>query len=377
MSPKKILYVVNEARWFVTHRLPVARAAEQAGFEIHVATPPGPFVDAIREAGFAWHEARFQRGSLHPVAEVRTFVNFIRLYRRVKPDLVHHVSAKPVLYGTLAARIARVPAIVDAITGFGHLFLTRDLKHTTIRILVGLGYRVILRHRRLRVIFQNADDRDHFVSRGWTRAADSVLIASGVDVETYCPKRVQDGGPPVVVLPARLIFTKGVGEFVRAAEQLKRDGVRARFVLVGDVDPQNPASVAPAQVDDWVKSGTIEWWGERHDMPAVYAQADIVCLPSYREGMPKVLIEAASCGLPAVTTDTPGCRDVVRDNDNGFLVPVGDTDLLAKRLRQLIEDPGLRARMGARGRQRVLDEFSSANYARQTLALYDALVAKE
>jgi glycosyltransferase involved in cell wall biosynthesis len=371
---KRILYVVNESRWFITHRLPIARAAQQAGFEVHVATPAGPFVDTIREAGFAWHEVPLVRGSMRPLAEIRTFVAFLKLYRSLRPDLVHHVSAKPVLYGTIAARMAGVPAIVNAVTGLGHLFLSRDLRHTLVRAIVGSFNRFIFRHDRLRIIFQNSDDRDLFVARGWARAADAVLIPSGADTEAFHPSSARNGHVPVVILPARLLYTKGVGEFVRASQTLRHEGIDARFALVGDVDLQNPASVPQATLESWRESGTVELWGERHDMPEVYRQADVVCLPSYREGMPKVLIEAAASGLPIVTTDTPGCRDVVRHGENGFLVPVADSAALAARLRQLLEDEKLRVRLGTRGRERAVEEFSVTRCAASTLSIYRELL---
>ncbi|HEY0141481.1 MAG TPA: glycosyltransferase family 4 protein [Thermoanaerobaculia bacterium] len=372
---KTILFVVNEARWFVTHRLPIGRAAAAAGYDVHVATPPGPFTQKVIEAGFTWHEVPLVRGSINPLSELRLLLSFVRLYRRVRPDLVHHVSAKPLLYGTIAARLTRVPAIVNAVTGLGHLFLANDLRHAVIRRIVGTLYRFVLRHKKLRIIFQNCDDRDLFTGKRWVRERDAVLIASGVDTETFAPRTTRNDGPPVVILPARLLYTKGVAEFVTAAERLKREGVKARFVLVGGNDPQNPASIAEEKLEEWRSSGVVELWGERHDMPNVYREADLVCLPSYREGMPKVLIEAASCGLAIVTTNAPGCRDVVREGENGLLVTVADADSTTAALRTLVTDHRLREEMGGRGRERVLREFSATRVASDTLAVYEELLA--
>lgn len=373
---RTILFVVNEARWFVTHRLPIGRAAAEAGYAVHIATPPGPFTQKVIEAGFTWHEVPLVRGSVNPLAELKLLLSFVRLYRRVKPDLVHHVSAKPLLYGTIAARITGVPAIVNAVTGLGHLFLANDLRHAVIRRIVGTLYRFVLRHKKLRIIFQNCDDRDLFVGKRWVREGDAVLIASGVDTDTFSPRasRMNDG-PPVVILPARLLYTKGVAEFVAAAGRLKAEGVAARFVLVGGNDPQNPASIPEVQLEAWRAAGVVELWGERHDMPNVYRDADLVCLPSYREGMPKVLIEAAATGLPIVTTDAPGCRDVVRHGENGLLVKVADADSTTSALRTLLTDAKLREEMGRRGRERVLRELSAQRVASDTLEVYAELVA--
>ena len=374
-SRRRIVFVVNDARWFMTHRLPIAEAARSAGYEVHVATPPGPFTRSVEESGFEWHEVSFARGAVNPAAQLRTFLSFWRLYRRLRPDLVHHVSAKPVLYGTVAARLTGTPAIVNAVTGLGHLFIATDLLHRTLRLAVGAAYRLILRHRRLRVLFQNEDDRAIFVESGWVRREDTVLVRSGVDTAAFRPREGRKDGPPVVILPARLIRTKGVAEFVAAAARLKQEGVNARFVLVGAPDPQNPACISDAVLEEWSRGGVVELWGERHDMPAVYDEADVVVLPSYREGMPKTLLEASSAGLPVITTDAPGCRDVVRAEETGYLVPVGDVDNLTEHLRRLVGDSDLRYQVGARGREHILATFSIHDAAQRTVAIYDELLA--
>ena len=371
MASPRLIYVVNEARWFVTHRLPVARAARAAGYDVQVASPPGPFAERIRQEGFRWTPIPLARGGLNPFHELRLILSLIRLYRKVRPAVVHHVTAKPVLYGTIAARLTGVRAIVNAVPGLGHVFLSDKFPYPAIRAVFGRLYPLVLRHPRLRVIFQNNDDLELFVRSRWIRPSDAVLIPSGVDPDAFRPAAERPQRVPVAMAAARLLYTKGIREFVRAAEQLKNEGVRARFVLVGDADDQNPGSISRDELDRWRQAGVVELWGERHDMPAVYAEADVVCLPSYREGMPKTLIEASSCGLPAITTDTPGCRDVIADGETGYLVPVGDSKLLAERLRYLLEHPEERERMGAAGRARVLAEFSADLYAQRTLALYE------
>jgi glycosyltransferase involved in cell wall biosynthesis len=342
---------------------------------VHISTAPSAAVAGILANGFPWHPVAVHRASRAPWREAKALVDIGRLYRRLRPDIVHHVTPKPVLYGTIAARITGVPAVVNAISGMGHAFADESgLVHGALQRLISAGYRVALRHPRTRVIFQNVDARADFIRRGWVRASETVLIrGSGVDVASFTvearPERV-----PVVVLAARLLRTKGVGEFVAAARMLLTDGVRARFVLVGEPDSGNPATVTEAELRAWVADGTVEWWGHRTDMPRVLEDADIACLPSYYpEGLPKSLIEAAAAGLPIVTTDQPGCREVVRDGENGSLVPPRDPARLAAALRPLLDDRTLRERMGAAGRTRAEAEFTLDQVVRAHLAIYGAL----
>jgi glycosyltransferase involved in cell wall biosynthesis len=268
--------------------------------------------------------------------------------------------------------------VVNAFGGLGHVFVTEDWKHRAMRRIIGVAYRLVLRHPHMKVIFQNNDDRLFFVRSGWLREEQTVLIAgSGVDPEQYRPAGRDDpvNGIPVVMFPSRMLRSKGVEEFLEAVARLRSQKVRARFVLVGEPDPDNPASISEHELSGRVHEAEVEYWGRRDDMPAVFAAADIVCLPSHREGMPKALIEAAAAGLPIVTTDVPGCRDVVRHEHNGLLVPLRDANALSIALRRLIENPQLGRRMGQRGRARVLEEFSLDRVIASTLALYRDLLA--
>jgi glycosyltransferase involved in cell wall biosynthesis len=366
----RILLVVNHAGFFLSHRLPHALAAREAGYDVHVATPSSKHVPLIRDHGLPWHELRLTRSGTNPLSEAVALASMARLYRRVRPSVAHHVTSKPVLYGTVAARAAGVPAVVNAISGMGHIFARGG---GLARRAVGAGYGVALRHPRMRVLFQNGADRDMFLARRWARPQQAVLIpGSGVDTELFVPG---PGGAaaPVVVFPARMLTTKGLMEFVEAARILRARGAAGRFVLVGEPDPDNPASVRLDQLRAWDAEGTVEYWGRRSDMPAVLAGADVACLPSYHEGMPKSLIEAASCGLPIVTTDVPGCRDVVRHGDNGLVVPVRRAPELADALQTLLADAGLRHRMGRRGRERALAEFAMEHVVAQLLGVYAEL----
>lgn len=374
---RRILMVVNHAGFFLTHRLPLAVTARERGHEVHIATPRSKHVPVIEANGLAWHPVRLTRSGTNPFAELRAVSDLVSLYRRLRPDLVHHVTTKPVLYGTAAARITGVPAVVNALAGLGHLSLADDFFHRLLRGGVRLGFKAILRHRNMRVIFQNEDDRSAFVDRGILSLRETVLVpGSGVDPDLFLPANRPRGNPPVVVLPSRMLYTKGVAEFVSAARILRADGATARFVLVGEPDPDNPASIPAWQLSRWASEGVVEWQRRRDDMPAVYAESDIVVLPSYREGMPKVLIEAAACGLPAVTTDVPGCRDVVQHERSGLLVPVRDQGReLAKAIARLLGDEELCRSMGRRGRELVLERFALPRVIDQTLSLYGELMA--
>jgi glycosyltransferase involved in cell wall biosynthesis len=371
----RILFVVNDPGFFVSHRLPIAEAALKQGYDVHLATPPGASVAGVEGAGITWHPIRLARSSTRPRTELATLADLHTLYRRLRPALVHHVTPKPVLYGTLAARVARVPAVVNAISGMGHVFADRGRTTRVLRTGVMAGYRLALRHRRMRVIFQNDDQRAQFIARGWVRPAEAVLIrGSGVDTAQFRPADTQNTGVPVVLLAARMLRTKGVTEFVDAAEQLHRSGVHARFVLVGEPDVGNPASIPLGQLQRWHEQGVVEYWGRRDEMPAVLRSADVFCLPSYLEGLSKSLIEAAATGLPIVTTDVPGCRDVAGNGINGLLVPPADAAALSSALRRLVTDPSLRALFGARGRELALREFGLERVVGQHLALYRELL---
>ncbi len=367
----RILYVINHAGYFLTHRLPVALAAREAGYEVHIATPRSRHVPRIRQQGLDWSPLRLSRSGRNPLQEALAVVDLVRLYRRLRPTIVHHVTSKPMLYGTLAARLTRIPAVVNAVTGLGHLHLADDLPHRILRTMVGWGYRCALRHPNMKVIFQNLEDRALFVDQHWIPSAAPVVIrGSGVDVARFAPHPRDRVEVPVVLFPARMLQTKGLEELISAARILRRRGVRARFLLAGDPDPDNPASIPESRIRPWVDEGLVEYLGRVEEMPPVYAQADLVCLPSWREGLPKSLVEAGAAGLASVTTDVPGCRDVVRDGLEGLLVPVCDAEALAGALERLIQDEGERSRMGQRARARVVEEFSLDRVIAETLALY-------
>lgn len=371
MSRPKLLFLVTEDWYFVSHRLPLAVAARDAGFQVAVAAREGGQGRVIRDAGLGFIPFALSRRGGNPLQEI---LGLVHLYRDQRPDIVHHVALKPVLYGTMAARLAGVPHMVNAIAGLGWLFISGSVAARLARgiVLVLLGR--LLAAAGNRTIVQNLDDLALLVRAGVPTDRLHMIRGAGVDTTVFAPGETP-AAPVTVVLAARMLWDKGVGEFVAAARQLLEEGITARFVLVGEPDPANPASVKEADLCAWNEQGIVEWWGRCDDMPAILKLAHIACLPSYREGLPKSMLEAAACGLPIVTTDTPGCREVVRDWDNGFLVPVRDSGALAKALRTLINDAELRRIMGERSRARALEEFSQARVTEETLAVYRECLA--
>lgn len=366
----RLLFVVTEDWYFVSHRLPLAMAAQKAGFDVAVATRVGEYGATIRDAGIRLIPFGLARRRGNPLREMAALV---RLYCRERPDIVHHVALKPIVYGALSAWMARVPAQVNAVAGLGWLFTSTTGIMRFIRPTVRWTLAWLLNARGSLTIVQNSDDRALLIRAHLPETRLRLIRGAGVDTALFHPVP-EPSGAICIVMAARMLWDKGVGEFVEAACLLTRSGVSARFVLVGDPDPGNPTSVPDATLRGWHGHNGVEWWGHRDDMSAVFHASHIACLPSYyREGLPKVLLEAAACGLPIVTTDAPGCREIVRDGDNGFLVPVRDVQALAAALRSLINNVALRAKMGQRAREIVQEEFSQERVIAETLAVYQEL----
>jgi glycosyltransferase involved in cell wall biosynthesis len=359
-----LLFVVTEDWYFASHRLALAAAAGQAGYDVAVVTRIGNHRAAVEAAGLRLIGFEMQRRGLNPLGLLREALDLARIYRRERPDLVHHVALRPVVVGALAARLTGIAHVVSAVTGMGFLFTDNGRLPWARKVVQRALPWLLLRGLS---IVQNADDAQALKSFGLSGERLRLIPGAGVDTRHFAPGPPPDG-PPVVMLAARLLRDKGVCEFVEAAHALQDSG--ARFVLVGAIDPDNPAAITEAELERWVAEGVVQWWGHRDDMAATLNRAHIVCLPSYREGLPKVLLEAMACGKPCVTTDTPGCRDAVRHGDNGLLVPAKEAAALATAVRYLLDHPHERQRMGARGRERAVVEFSQELVIAATLAVY-------
>jgi glycosyltransferase involved in cell wall biosynthesis len=374
----RLLYVDNAIRTFVSHRLWLAREALRQGFAVHVAVPDGDsapdLVSALEGEGIVIHGYHLRRRGLNPFSEVRSVASLLNLYAAVRPDLVHNVRIKPVIYGGWAARVAGVRRVVGTITGLGYAFHGESLLHKVLQRVIGAGLRYTAGRSGQRTIFQNQDDRERILSKHVLDAKTCCVVeGSGVDVHEFSPQP-PPAEVPLVVLPSRMLWDKGVEEFVAAAAALRAESVPGRFALVGDSDGGNPLSIPAAQLKEWAGEGAVEWWGWRSDMPAILRRAHIVCLPSYGEGCPKVLLESAAAGRPVVTTDVAGCRSIVEDGVNGFLVRARNVADLVAALRTLLLDESLRVRMGENNRKLALARFSNEIVSQQMFSLYYALL---
>lgn len=373
----KIVLFANTEWYLYNFRRSLALALRDAGYEVLLISPPGPYGEKLRALGLRWVPVPMVRRSLNPLRELHLLWHLWRLFRRERPALVHGFTIKCAVYGSLAARMAGVPARINAVAGMGYVFSSADLKARLLRPLVRALLRLTLGGANARLILQNPDDVALFEQAGLVDGANVRLIAgSGVDCMRFKarPAARESNGPPKVLLASRLLWDKGIAEFVAAARILRAEGRAVAFLLAGDPDPGNPAAVPLATVQGWVDEGVLQWLGHVDDMPALFASVDMVVLPSYREGLPKGLIEAAACALPLVTTDVPGCREVVTDGVDGLRVPVRDADALARAIARLIDDPELALRLGQAARAKALERFDERLVVARTIAVYRELL---
>ena len=376
VQPKpKLVYLVSEDWYFVSHRLPLALAARDHGYAVTVIARVAKHADVIRDHGLTLVPLAIDRSGTNPFADTAMALKVARHYRTLKPDVVHHVAMKPVLYGSLAARAARVPGVVNALMGLGYVFSSQAAKAKALRPFVRTALRSALSWSNNRTIVQNHDDYQLLLDENLApRDRIALIRGSGVDLEAF-PFSEMPSGRPRVVLPARLLRDKGIVEFVEAARILKAEGLDAEFVLAGSPDPVNPSSLTEAEIASYVRDGLVTCLGWRSDMAEVYRHATLVCLPSYREGLPKALLEAAAVGRAIVATDVPGCREIVHENANGWLVPPRDAKLLAAAIRDALSDPDRLARFALAGRARVERDHAEAHIFAATLKLYEVLLA--
>lgn len=363
----KLLFLVTEDWYFVSHRLALAVEAVRRGYEVVLVTRVSSHRSEIEQNGIRVVPFITNRRGVNPLGILREAVSLARIYRKENPDILHHVALRAVVVGGLAARLCGIRRVVSAITGMGFLF-TEEGRRPWVRKVVSRVLPHVL--SRGLMIVQNSDDARQLSSFGLCPNRQRLIAGAGVDTTKFSPS-LRENDRLVVMMATRLLWDKGVGEYVEAARLLRDTG--ARFVLVGMIDTDNPAGVSVDEVAAWISEGVIEWWGHRQDMAATLAHADIFCLPSYREGLPKAILEAMASGIPCVSTDVPGCRDVVRNGDTGILVPARNGAELAAAISRLIEKPALRLAMGANGRQRVLDEFCDEKVIFATLNVYEEL----
>ncbi|MDD5467925.1 MAG: glycosyltransferase family 4 protein [Anaerolineales bacterium] len=373
----KVILAANTDWYLYNFRLSLARYLQEAGYEAVLVSPAGKYSPEFPKYGLRWVEWVVGRQTMSPWEEVPSFIQLARIYRQEKADLIHHHTIKSVLYGSLTARGLREENVVNSITGRGYVFLGRGARVRLLRNFVKNFYRKALNHPNFAAIFENDADRQYFIDQRFIAPQRTWLIPGvGVDPQRFQPFPEPEGAP-VIFLVGRLLWDKGVGVLVEAARILQARKRSFRVALVGEPDPGNPSSIETNILQAWVKEGIVEWWGWRPDMSTVYPQCHIVAAPTmYGEGVPTVVLEASACGRPVVTTDMPGCRDVVIHQASGLIVPPEDAEALAEALDRLIRDKELRLKMGAEGRRLVLDRFTTRHINAATLEVYHQVLNK-
>ena len=373
--------VLMMAHWdwvLYNFRLPLARALREKGFEVIFVCPYGEYVPKLKEEGFRWIHWAIVRRSLNPVRELIAILHLASIYQREQPQIVHHFTIKPNFYGSIAALLARRDKVINTFTGLGFLFSEHPLAIGLRSSVLPLA-KLALRASKGWSVFQNRQDLETCLRLRLVLPERVVVIdGSGIDTRKFHPNHDSPPDnhehPTVVLMAARLLWDKGVREFVEAARVLKARGLQVEFWLAGKPDNGNPMCVPEEFLKEWREEGLINWLGHRDDMPNLLQQVDIAVLPSYHEGVPRFLLEAAACGLPLVATDIEGCRVVVRDGVNGFLVPVKDPYALADAIETLIKKPELRRQMGIASRKIVEAEFDERIILNKWLALYDRVL---
>lgn len=378
MRPKVLLFANTD--WYLYNfRRPLSEAIEATGWQVVLVSPPGSYGPQLRDLGFEWIPFVFSPGGINPLREASAVVRLARLYRLLRPTLVHHFTIKCVIYGSLAARLIPHTAVVNAVTGAGYAFSRQDHRARLLRRPVEWAYRAALSRKQNRVVFQNSADLDMFLrSRLVDEGKVRLIRGSGVNCERFHPpvnEQERDGGRTRVLLATRLLRDKGVFEYAKAAGALQERYPNAEFLVAGSLYPDNPTSLTGAELDGIVKQGFVRYLGQVSDMPELLRSVDIVVLPTtYAEGTPRILIEAAASGRPVVATDIPGCQGLVENDRTGFLVPPGDQGALVGALEALLDDVSLRQRFGQAGREVVLRDFEESIVLRDTLNLYRELV---
>ena len=374
----KLLFIVNSLSYFVSHRMPIAETLIAKGFDVFVGYGETGDVNTnlLKEKGLKIYSIPMNRGGTNLLEEIKTVYSLWKLLKKVRPDILHLVTIKPYLYGGILARIVQVPCVVSAVAGLGSLFIQNSFKNRFFRTLLYPIYKFALSHTNQCVIVQNKEDAQYLMTWGVLNLEKTILLkGSGVNLSNFLildePK-----GIPVICFAGRLLRDKGVYEFVSAARILKKRGVHARFLMAGKEDLMNPTGLKTEELNYIQEEGVVEVLGYKKDIPTLYAKSHIVCLPSYREGLPKALAEAAAASRAIVTTDVPGCRDTVIPNQSGLLVPAKDSKKLADALHWLIDHPLERIAMGKVGRKFAQKEFTIEKIVQNHLDIYKELIAK-
>jgi len=373
---KKILFVVNDAAFFISHRLPIAQQLIQEGNDVHLATS-GDALSIYDEMGLSFHQLEVSRRGTSPVNEFQLIWQLFRLCNGLKPDLVHLVTIKPYLYGGIVAKITRVPAVVSAVSGLGFVAMSEGFKIKLLRAMLYPLYKLAFSHKNQIVIFQNSDDAKFLVNWGVVNSAKIRLVrGSGVDLSVY-QDSPEPEGKVTVTFVARLLTDKGIREFIEASQIFLSKGKEVNFCVAGDLDPDSPQSITKAEMNSWKAFPNVKVLGFHRNIADLYSKSNIVCLPSYREGLPKSLAEAAACGRVVVTTDVPGCRDAIEPNKTGLLVPVKNAEALADAIDYLVENSDVRKMMGAAGRALAESDYKIQKVVADHIKIYHELFGQK
>ncbi len=352
----KVAIVLNTSWNIYNFRMNFVNTLLAKGYEVHAVAPLDDFTHYLTEAGCHHHSVKMDSRGINPLKDLALIIELWFIYRKIKPDMILHYTIKPNVYGSLAASILKIPT-VNNVCGLGTVFLKKNFLSAVALIL----YRWTFRYPK-KVFFQNPDDRDLFISRKLVSAQSADLLpGSGIDLEKFVPSPFKRNEKFTFLLISRLITDKGIMEYVDAVKKLKAQGVKAHFQILGAKDPKHQRGIALDVIDNWIDSNTIEYLGTTRDVRPFIKSADCIVLPSYREGTPHTLLEAASCAKPIITTDVPGCHQVVKNNHNGFLCRVKDADDLANKMSKMASmDDNTLKQFGENGRKKMEKEFDEA-----------------
>jgi len=377
---KKILYLITEDWFFCSHFLERALAAKNLGYEIIVCSKENKDKKKIEKYGIKFQEVKFNRKNINPFYEFIILIKIINIYRKFSPDIVHHIAFKPIIYGSIAAKFNNTRSVLNAPVGMGFVFTSDSMKAKLIRPLIKFLLKNLLSTSRVnnnkknKVVFENQDDLNYFVKIGAVNYKDTFLIrGAGVNIDKNFVNYRRKNKVPVIALVGRMLTDKGIFEYVDAVKIIKKNNIKAKFLLIGGVDNYYSSSISLTVLEKWNYEKIVDWLGYVSNVDEILEKIDVLCLPSYREGLPKALIEGAAKGLPIVTTNTVGCKDVVEDGKNGFLVPVKNSIELARAISILIKDENLRFEMGCESYKMASSKFASSIIIEQTMAIYDEL----
>ena len=373
----RLLFLVNSSSYFLSHRLGIAIEAKKQGYEVHIASPEDGCEDTFKIKGLIHHKLPISRTSINIFSEIKAFLNIYFLIKKINPDLLHLITIKPVIYGGIISRLIQIKGVVSAVPGLGYVYISKGIRAAILRFFINYFYKVSFSKKSLKIIFQNKDDMNKLrLAVGFDPIKSVIIKGSGVDLDEFKSTPLPEGRP-VISMISRLQEDKGVKEFARAAQMIKERKIEADFWLIGDTDSSYPSPILIEDLQEWENKGFLSVLGYRKDINILIGNSNIIVLPSYREGLPKVLLEAAACGRPVITTDVPGCRAAIEEGKTGLLVPPRDSSSLADKIEYLLGNKELLKKMGNAGRKLAEENFSLDKVVSAHLKIYSSLIDKE